>query len=47
VPNGRIAELYNPELFKEHEEVIVFARDEFNRTYRSIQEQLIILTKWI
>jgi len=39
VPNGRIAELYNPEMFNEHEEVIVFAREDFNRTYSSIREQ--------
>jgi hypothetical protein len=29
VPKGRFAELYNPEMFQEHEEVIVFTRDEF------------------
>ena len=32
VPNGRIVELYNPVLFQEHEEVIVFRRKDFNRT---------------
>ena len=30
VPRGRIAELYNPEMFQEHEEVIVFTRNEFS-----------------
>ncbi len=45
VPNGRIAEVYNAELFPEHEEVIVFAREEFNRTYRSIQEQIDYINK--
>ena len=40
VPNGRIAELYNPEMFQEHEEVVVFTRDEFNRFYTSMQEQI-------
>ena len=45
VPNGRIAELYNPEMFQEHEEVIVFAREEFNRIYRSIQEQINYINK--
>ena len=40
VPNGRIAELYNPEMFQEHEEVIVFTRDEFNRFYTSMQRQI-------
>lgn len=40
VPKGRIAELYNPEMFQEHEEVIVFTRDEFNRFYTSMQDQI-------
>ena len=39
-PNGRIAELYNPEMFQEHEEVIVFTRDEFNRCYTSMRQQI-------
>jgi len=38
VPRGRIAELYNPEMFHEHEEVIVFTREEFSHFYTSIQE---------
>ena len=45
VPNGRIAELYNPELFQEHEEVIIFAREDFNRTYNSIIEQIEYINK--
>ena len=40
VPNGRIAELYNPDMFQEHEEVIVFTRDEFNRFYTSMRRQI-------
>ena len=40
VPNGRIAELYNPEMFQEHEEVIVFTWDEFNRFYISMRRQI-------
>ena len=40
VPNGRIAELYNPEMFQEHEEVIVFTRNEFSRFYYSMQDQI-------
>ena len=40
VPRGRIAELYNPEMFQEHEEVIVFTRDEFRRFYNSMQQQI-------
>jgi len=45
VPSGRIAEVYNPVLFQEHEEVIVFAREEFNRTYSSIREQIDYINK--
>ena len=40
IPNGRIAELSHPEMFTEHEEVIVFTRNEFNRFYNSIMEQI-------
>ena len=40
VPNGRIAELYNPEMFQDREEVIVFTRNEFNRFYTSMREQI-------
>jgi len=45
VPRGRIAELYNPGMFQEHEEVIVFTRDEFNRTYTSMREQIDYINK--
>ena len=45
VPKGRIAELYNPEMFQEHEEVIVFTRDEFNRIYTSMREQIDYINK--
>ena len=38
IPNGRIAELSDPEMFQEHEEVIVFTRDEFNSFYTSMME---------
>jgi hypothetical protein len=40
LPRGRIAELYNPEMFQEHEEVIVFTREEFNQFYNSMQQQI-------
>ena len=40
VPKGRFAELNNPEMFQDHEEVIVFTRDEFNRFYTSMREQI-------
>lgn len=45
VPRGRFVELYNPEMFSEGEEVIVFTRDEFNRTYTSMQEQVDYINK--
>lgn len=37
-PNGRMGELVNPERFKNHEEVIVFKREDFARIYNSIME---------
>lgn len=40
VSSGRFADLYNPEIFQENESVIVFTRDDINRTYRSIIEQI-------
>ena len=45
VPFGRIAELYNPEMFQEHETVIVFTRDDINRTYTSIMAQIDYINK--
>jgi len=45
VPRGRIAELYHPEMFQEHEEVIVFTRDEFKRAYTSMREQIDYINK--
>jgi hypothetical protein len=45
VPEGRIAEVYHPELFQEHEEVIVFTREEFSRAYISIKSQLDYIVK--
>jgi hypothetical protein len=40
VPFGRFAKLYNPEMFQEHESVIVFTRDDINRTYISIMAEI-------
>ena len=40
VPRGRFVRLYNPEIFQEYEEVIVFNRSEFQRTYAAIEEQI-------
>lgn len=33
-------ELYNPNMFRKHEEVILFNKDEFNHTYTSLEEQI-------
>lgn len=44
-PCGKIVELYKPELFQEHEEVIVFTREDFNRTYTSMKEQIDYINK--
>ncbi len=44
-PRGRFAKLYHPEMFQEHEEVIVFTRDEFNRTYTHMVEQIDYINK--
>lgn len=45
VPRGRFVKPYNPEMFSEGEELIVFTRDEFNRTYTSIFEQIVHIDK--
>ncbi|MBZ2165411.1 hypothetical protein [Methanobacterium spitsbergense] len=45
IPNGRIAELSQPEMFQDHEEVIVFTRNEFNRFYMSMREQIEYINK--
>ena len=45
VPFGRIAELYKPEMFQEHETVIIFTRDDINRTYTSIMAQIDYINK--
>jgi len=37
---GRRIELYNPEFFEEHEEVIIFTREEFRRMYQSMDVQI-------
>lgn len=43
-PNGRFVELYHPEMFKDHDEVIVFTREDFERIYTSIQRQIDYIT---
>lgn len=41
---GRKAELYNPEIFYDHEEVIVFNREEFGSAVKSIMNQIDYIT---
>lgn len=43
-PQGRYAEITYSEMFNDHEEVIVFTRDEFSRVYMSIMERLDTIT---
>ena len=45
VPRGRIAELYNPDMFGEREEVIVFTRSDFNRIYNFMMDQINYISK--
>ncbi len=44
-PCGRNVYLYHPDLFKEHEEVIVFTREEFYRNYIFMLEQIDYIMK--
>lgn len=44
-PCGRKVILYHPELFDEHEEVIIFMREEFSRTYEALIEHIDFITK--
>lgn len=44
-PCGRNVHLYHPDLFEEHEEVIIFTREEFNRTYNSMMEKIDYIIK--
>lgn len=37
---GRFAEITNPDIFRDHEDVIIFTREEFSRVYRSILNQV-------
>lgn len=43
---GQKIELYNPEFFEEHEEVIIFTREEFGRMYQSMATQINHLNHW-
>ena len=40
VPFGAKVILYHPELFSEHEEVIIYERDEFRRTFNNIRDSV-------
>ncbi len=46
VPCGRKIELYHPELLNDHEEVIIYTRDEFRRTFSLMQDQMNFISKW-
>ena len=37
---GRYGELYHPEMFSDHEEVIVFKREEFASAFKSVMESI-------
>lgn len=45
VPCGRRIDLYHPDLINEHEEVIIYTRDEFRRTFNLMQEQIDYIIK--
>ncbi len=38
IPHGHKARPYNPQLFQNHEEVIVYEREEFRRNYNQIRD---------
>ena len=46
IPHGHKARPYHPQIFQNHEEVIVYEREEFRRNYNQIRENInhIILT---
>ena len=46
IPHGHQARPYHPKIFQNHEEVIVYEREEFRRNYNQIRENInhIILT---
>jgi hypothetical protein len=44
-PSGRKIHLYHPELLNEHEEVVIYTRNEFRRTFGLISEQVDYITK--
>jgi transcriptional regulator CtsR len=44
-PSGRKINLYHPELLNEHEEVVIYTRNEFKRTFGLISEQVDYITK--
>jgi hypothetical protein len=48
VPSGRKVLLYNPELFDEYEEVIIYPQSEFKRNFMTIKDHInySILKNW-
>lgn len=46
VPCGRKIDLFNPDLISEREEVIIYTRDEFRRTFTLMREQIDNIFHW-
>lgn len=40
IPRGRKVHLYHPKLFSDHEEVIIYTRNEFRRNYLGMREYI-------
>ena len=40
IPQGPKARLYHPELFQNHEEVIVYEREEFRRNFKAMRNSI-------
>ena len=40
IPHGPKARLYHPELFQDHEEVIVYEREEFKRNFKAMRSSI-------
>lgn len=45
VPCGRNVHLYHPDLLYEHEEVVIYTREDFKRTCNLMQEQIDFIIK--
>lgn len=45
IPRGRKVDLYHPELWDDHEEVIIYTREEFKRTYTLMKDEIDFINK--